>query len=117
MLEECCGWTGVGVVSWLVFQNSLEPLCGFGLWVLHRVGFAIGPYMVALMESKNASVGSISDLVIQFLWWGGQVTIVFGTERSTSTVGYIAESDGGWRVIDGICYSAGVFLWGCLTCF
>ena len=40
--------------------------------------------------------------------WGVQLTIVFGIERSTSIVGYIAESDGGWRVIDGICYSAGV---------
>ena len=63
-------WVGnmvVSVVSWLVSQISLEPLCGFGLWVLHHVGFAIGPYMVALMDSKNASVGSRSDLVIQFM--------------------------------------------------
>ena len=54
----------VWVVSGLVSQNSLEPLCGFGLWVLHYVGFSIDSYMVALMGSRNACVGSRGDLVL-----------------------------------------------------
>ena len=69
--------------------------------------------LFSLVFYKPGESDTCFHLVVFFLssgvaGWGVQLTIVFGTERNTSTVGYIAESDGGWRVIDGICYSAGV---------
>ena len=51
-----------------LFGGKWHGFSGTTVWIwtmgLHYVGFAIGSYMVALMGSRNASVGSRSDLVL-----------------------------------------------------
>ena len=78
-----------------------------GLFEVFLVLFSLGvTQMGCNSDFLSASYGP--DIWGGSLWWGVHLTIVFGTKRSTSTVGCIVESDGGWRVFDGICHSAGV---------
>ena len=75
--EYKCGYGVLGgcleVVFWRVVGGVTLKFLVFAWHVGHvsnlHVGFAIGPKMIARMESKNARVGSRSVLASWWLLW------------------------------------------------